>query len=141
MTRIDFYILKDESIEARQVFAARLVEKAYRLGNKIFVHTPDPGTAQQFDQFLWTFRDGSFVPHCLDGVEDERFSPIHIGQGQEPHSTPDLLVNLDNQVPLFFSRFERTAEIVCGASEQKKLGRERFKFYKDRGYNLEVHNL
>ncbi len=141
MTRVDFYILKDQAEAARHTFAARLVEKAYRLGNKVFVHTPDQGTAERFDHFLWTFRDGSFVPHCLDGGEDERFAPVHIGHGPEPHGTPDLLVNLDDNVPLFFSRFERTAEIVSGETEQKKLGRERFKFYKDRGYNLEVHNL
>ncbi|MEM7284454.1 MAG: DNA polymerase III subunit chi, partial [Pseudomonadota bacterium] len=78
MTRVDFYILKDTAPEARELFAARLVEKAYRLGHKVFVHTANMHLATLFDEYLWTFRDGSFVPHCIEGSEEERFAPVHV---------------------------------------------------------------
>jgi len=52
-----------------------------------------------------------------------------------------LLINLGLDVPGFFSRFERVAEVVDGDETQKAKGRERFRFYKDRGYPLETHKL
>ena len=141
MTRVDFYVLTNPNPNSRHVLAARLTEKAYKLGHKIFIHTSDLRQAQNLDALLWTFRDGAFLPHCLDGDENDRFAPIHIGSGGEPHSEKDLLINLSDQVPLFFSQFQRTAEIVCGDQRQTADGRVRFKFYKDRGYKLEVHKI
>jgi DNA polymerase-3 subunit chi len=36
----------------------------------------------------------------------------------------------------FFSRFERVIEIIGNDAEDSRMGRERFKFYRDRGYEL-----
>jgi len=36
----------------------------------------------------------------------------------------------------FFSRFERVIEIVTQDENDARLGRERYSFYKDRGYEL-----
>jgi DNA polymerase III subunit chi len=51
-----------------------------------------------------------------------------------------VLVNLHPEPPPFFSRFERLAEIV-GASEDDLLaGRARFRFYRERGYDMRQHD-
>jgi len=141
MTRIDFYIIEDDQRQARPLLACRLAEKAYGLDHTIYIHTGDQQQAQQLDQLLWTFRDGSFIPHCLrhDEVADQ--APVVIGYDTEPETHNQVLINLDNEVPLFFSRFERVAEVIAGDEEARKLGRERFKFYRDRGYELKTHNL
>jgi DNA polymerase-3 subunit chi len=141
MTRIDFYIIEDDHRQARQLLACRLAEKAYGLDHTIYIHTGDQQQAQQLDQMLWTFRDGSFIPHCLrnDKVADQ--ASVVIGYDSEPETHNQVLINLDNEVPLFFSRFERVAEVIAGDDEARKLGRERFKFYRDRGYELKTHNL
>lgn len=144
MTRVDFYVLDDATDLARERFACRLVEKAWRLKHKIYLHAASPEDAQRVDQLLWTFRDGSFVPHTVhSGEVDEPLAaatPVHIGSGAEPRFEADLLVNLDREVPLFFSRFERVAEIVAG-EDGKTAARERFRFYRDRGYTLEHHKI
>jgi len=141
MTRIDFYIIEDDHRQARPLLACRLAEKAYGLDHTIYIHTGDQQQAQQLDQMLWTFRDGSFIPHSLrdDKVADQ--APVVIGYDTEPETHNQVLINLDNEVPLFFSRFERVAEVIAGDEEARKLGRERFKFYRDRGYELKTHNL
>jgi DNA polymerase III subunit chi len=48
----------------------------------------------------------------------------------------DLLINLDEQWPPFFARFERLVEIVGTDEDNKALARQRYKFYKERGYPL-----
>ena len=64
-----------------------------------------------------------------------------LGHDEAPADRTDLLINLGAEVPLFFSRFERVAEIVSGENEDRALARDRFRFYRDRGYSLNTHRL
>jgi DNA polymerase III subunit chi len=145
MTRVDFYVLEDDARQARDRFACRLVEKAWRLKNTVYLHTASPGEAQRLDELLWTWSDGSFLPHVVESPDlDARLAaatPVRIGSGGPPCFDAGLLVNLDREVPLFFSRFGRVAEIVGGDTEERASARERFKFYRDRGYMLETHKI
>ena len=47
--------------------------------------------------------------------------------------------NLRDAPPPFFSRFARLAEIV--PADAAAAGRERYRFYRERGYELRAHNL
>ena len=144
MTRVAFYVLDEQAAQARELFACRLTEKAWRLKHRVYLHAASGEAAREVDQLLWTFRDGSFVPHALEGDTADAAAdraPVRIGTGGEPSFEAELLINLGHEVPLFFSRFERVAEIVAGTDEQKAAARERFRFYRDRGYALETHQI
>lgn len=142
--RIDFYVLPSRETTRWLVFACRLVEKAYRLKNGVFINTESQAQAQQLDEMLWTFRDGSFVPHEIvePGAElSQASAPVLIGGNAEPASKMDLLVNLAPAVPTFLDRFERAAEVVDSDAARRTAARERFKFYREQGYALESHKL
>ncbi|OGT21649.1 MAG: hypothetical protein A2V90_06125 [Gammaproteobacteria bacterium RBG_16_57_12] len=139
MTQVDFYILPDESPGGRELFACRLAEKIQGLKHRLYIHTASEQQAEALDQLLWTFSAGSFLPHARHPHQDAIESPILIGHGQEPPNGYDVLVNLAPEVPLFFSRFERVAELVDNNVQVRQQGRERFRFYKDRGYNVASH--
>jgi len=141
MTRVDFYILEDESPATRQVYACRVAEKAYQQGRRVYLHVPDGRAAEQMDALLWTFRPGSFVPHARIEQDADEQTPVHIGSAAEPGHHHDVLINLGDDVPLFFSRFERVAEVVAGDAQQKARARDRFRFYRERGYELKTHNV
>jgi len=145
MTRVDFYVLEDDAEQAREHFACRLVEKAWRLKHTVYLHAATPVAAQRLDELMWTWSDRSFLPHVLaaPGLDPAlaAATPVWIGAGDEPGHEAQILVNLDHAVPLFFSRFERVAEIVGGNDEERALARERFRFYRDRGYALETHRI
>ena len=139
MTRVDFYILEGHADNA-ELFACRLVEKAFGQGHRIYIHVGDAQAAERTDQLLWTFRAGSFVPHGRQGGEDDG-TPVQIGFGGEPVGHDDVLVNLNAEVPPFFSRFQRVVELVSGDEENRRIARERYRFYRDRGYELETHTI
>jgi DNA polymerase-3 subunit chi len=139
MTKVDFYILKDPA--ARQHFICRLAEKVWQQGHRVYIHTPDAAQSRQLDELLWTFRDGSFIPHGLDDDAAAERASIHIGHGEEPRHHDDVLINMGHTVPLFFSRFQRVAEVVGGDEQERQAGRERFRFYRDRGYPLASHTI
>lgn len=139
MTRIDFYILSDTHAQARELYACRIADKAYQMGHNIYIHSESAQQAQQLDEMLWSFRAGSFIPHALHG-EDPQL-PVTIGHDAEPLENTDILINLALEAPPFFSRFERVAEIVNEEPQYKERARERFRFYRDRGYELQHHQI
>jgi DNA polymerase-3 subunit chi len=139
MTRVDFYVLTSSGDEARHQFACRLAEKAYRLGNRIHVVTPDAAGVQALDQLLWTFRDGSFVPHAPLPAEVEQV-PVTLGaSGEGLPAGAQLLINLTD-APLA-AEPPRIAEIVDAGEPGRQSGRQRFAAYRERGYTLETHHI
>jgi len=53
----------------------------------------------------------------------------------------DVLVNLQAQHPPFFSRFRRLIEIVGVDEEDKAAARIRYRFYRDRGYEIKSFDV
>ncbi len=142
MARIDFYILNQAGTQSRQSFACRLAEKAYRLDNTVHIHVSDRQDAERLDELLWTFRDGSFVPHhCITGAPAAMQSPVTIGCGSDDVEPRDLLINLSDEVPGIAKAFPRVAELVTSDAECKQLSRKRFAIYRDQGHELQTHNV
>lgn len=93
------------------------------------------------ERLLWTFRDGSFIPHGLLGQADPAYTPVLVGNGEDATEEHDILINLHSEVPQFFSRFQRVAEPIDQDAQVRTAGRNRYRFYKDRGYPLETHEI
>ncbi len=141
MTEVDFYLLKDDSAQGRAQFACRLAAKAYRLGNRIFIHTESADQTQQLDKLLWTFQQNSFVPHGVYRTGQDDPPPVQLAHDAEPDAGNQVLINLAADVPVFFSRFERVAELVNDNADVRRQGRKRYTFYQDRGYTLRTHEI
>ncbi|HYQ73400.1 MAG TPA: DNA polymerase III subunit chi [Gammaproteobacteria bacterium] len=143
MTQVDFYLLNDSQPAALPMFTCRLTEKAYRQGHQVYIQTASDRQLRQLDDLLWTFRDGSFLPHRIHthGADIAGEQPILLGHAVEPEGPGDVLLNLAEEVPVFFSRFSRVAELVGGEDGQIAAARDRYRYYKDRGYTLNTHNL
>ncbi len=139
-TRVDFYILQSDSESGRLFFACRLAEKAYGLGNVVYAHTGDDGKAGELDEMLWTFRQGSFVPHEVLSDKPPR-APVRIGTAQRHLDTGDLLINLAGEVPGFAEQFTRIAEIVDNDPAIRSASRERFRRYREMGIEPVTHNI
>ncbi|WP_348761823.1 DNA polymerase III subunit chi [uncultured Salinisphaera sp.] len=141
MTEVFFYILEDTAAEAPDHFAARLVEKAHREGHRVYVHLSDADAVARFDTFLWTFRQGSFVPHVasVDLETDDTLTPVVLGHEAPPSGFDDVLVNVGGDVGGFFSRFSRHNEIAGPARVAE--ARASYRYFKDRGYALTTHKI
>lgn len=140
MTRIDFYLLASDEAYQRRLTACRLIEKAFRQGHQIYLRTSSAEETRLLDDLLWTFRQGSFVPHEVHpGASDE--VPVVLGAGPAPERMTDVLINLAPEVPEDFARFARLAEFIDQDAAVKQAGRKRYKAYKDAGYAPETHQL
>lgn len=111
-----------------------------RSGESVYLYTGNDRRAEQLDKLMWTFRQGSFVPHELwRGQEDALQTPALIGTQAPPDDHHAVLINLAEDVPGFFSQYERVLELVDGQNPDP--GRQRYKYYKDRGYTLDMHKI
>ncbi len=89
------------------------------------------------DDLMWDYPKGRFIPHC-EMSEDSSNCPIHLSHA-EPIFEEGLLINLAKDIPFFFARFDRVAEIIV--KSKVSAGRDRYKYYRDRGYPLHHHHL
>ena len=146
--QVDFYLRPETSPDALELFACRLVETVWQRGHRVLVVVASEPAARRLDDLLWTFRDESFVPHRRIGAGD----PAATETVSEPVSEPvivttpgmwrgalDVLVNLTASVPEEAARAERIAEIVPAGGAGRDAGRERYREYRDRGFELRTH--
>ena len=68
-------------------------------------------------------------------------TPIVVDHVLDHEGPAAVLINLYALPPPFFSRFERLAEIVSRDEAELAAGRERWKFYKARGYEIRSYDL
>ncbi len=142
MPRVDFYVLERTGERARQLLACKLAEKAYRLDHTVYIHAGSTADAERLDELLWTFRDGSFVPHCLYGSSDGTHdSAVVIGCDEGHAENRDLLINLCDDIPTFADAFPRVAELVTSDDSCRQQSRKRYAEYREQGYTINTHNL
>ncbi len=139
--RVDFYVLADTHASARLQFACRLAEKAHHLEQQVHLHTASAAEAEQLDNLLWTFRQGSFVPHEILAGGSAVQSPVTVGHGAAAPPRADLLINLAADIPDFAAACSRVVEIVDGSENIRQQGREHFRRYRERGWNPASHTI
>jgi DNA polymerase III subunit chi len=141
MTRVDFYLLSAADGNGKALAACRLAQKAYRLKHRVYILTDSPDASASLDHLLWTFHPGSFVPHQVQNDLSDPNLPVLIGHDMPPDEFNDVLISLAADVPEFFERFARVAEIVSSDETERAGARERFRRYRDRGVDVQTHNL
>ena len=137
MTQIDFYTHVADKLRV----ACQLSTKAYARGLKITVFCPDTDTAARFDRLLWMSPSIGFVPHCAPDDPLAAETPVIVDCSGENLLHDEVLLNLRSESPPFFGRFQRLIEIVSLEDEDRHAARSRYRFYRDRGYEIRTHDL
>jgi len=132
VTKVDFYTGSTDKLRT----ACQLSHKAMQNGVRAVISTHDAATGDALDKLLWHYPATAFIPHCRSDAGEAAQMPVVLDHGGEKFPHYDLLISLHNECVPFFSRFERVIEIIGSDAEDRRLGRERFKFYRDRGYEL-----
>jgi DNA polymerase-3 subunit chi len=143
--QVDFYVLNGTAPQERWRYVCRLTEKAYLRGLRVAILADRAEEVRALDELLWTFSDHSFVPHKVFTAQPgtDSTTPVSL-----MHSLPagdsiaaDVLVNLSQQLPAEPGRFARIAEILDAEPERRRLGRERFKAYRELQLTLFSHQI
>jgi DNA polymerase-3 subunit chi len=140
MTEVAFHFNAPDKLG----YACRLLRKAYLKGARVVVLGSSRDSAS-LAQALWTMAAGEFVPHCRDSDAPMllKASPIVIASGHAPPADfpADVLLNLTDECPAGFERFERVIEVVTLDEVDRQRARERWKHYKAAGCEPLRHDL
>ena len=137
MTRISFLHGAADRIQS----AAQWLQQAWAKRQAVLVFVPDTEQATRLDRMLWTQPALSFVPHCRSDVPLAAETTILLTDRLEDPAQEACLLNLSDNLPPSFSRFEHLVEIVSTADSDRLPARERFKFYRERGYAIESQDI
>ncbi len=131
MTYIDFYFnVEDKLNKIHEILEREIFRK-----RKIYIAVNDLKEAEELSDFLYTASATSFLPHII-GANQEK-APIHIAWDFKSVSD-DFMINLKSEISSSFSRYLKLIEIVSLNEEDKKTARDRLKFYRDRGYEIDL---
>ncbi len=141
MTEILFYITEQAGEGVQTALARLIAEKAWRQSRRIYVHCRDDVHAREVDAAFWAQPATGFLPHDLAADTPMAETPVVVGHGDDPGDHHDVLINLAPEVPDFATRFQRVAEMITGDGPLREAGRARFRFYRDRGFQIQSHRL
>lgn len=137
MTSVDFYFNAADKLQV----ACRLAGKALAQGKRLLIYAPQAETALSIDRLLWTWPATGFVPHCRAGDALAAETPVLIADAAGAAARCDILLNLGRETPPAFERFERLLEVVARDEGDRQAARERYRFYRERGFRVAHHDL
>ncbi len=135
MTRVEFFF----NVEGKLQKLAELGEKAIAKNVKLMMFVQNHEAASEIQQFLWSLPQ-QFLPNHLVDHPLALVTPIVIDWQGEQLLHDEVLINLQHPQPVFFSRFRRLIEIVGMDEADKVQARIRYKFYRDRGYEIKSYD-
>jgi DNA polymerase-3 subunit chi len=141
MTKVNFYLLKQDDAQACKLLACRLAEQQYRQGQRIYLLAASESEARELDQLLWGFAAESFVPHALAGAADAATASVIVGHANQVPPDATCVLNLGNEPPLGHAGLAAIAEFVPNEEQAKARSRALWGIYKQLGYELQHHQL
>ena len=137
MTSIIFLSNANDRVQA----AAAWIAAAWQERKPVTVFAPEMETAERLDRQLWIQPAIGFLPHCRADSPLAAETPVLIAANLDQLTQDRCLLNLSNEVPPGFSRFEELVEVVSVDDRDRIPARDRFRFYRERGYAIEARNL
>jgi DNA polymerase-3 subunit chi len=137
MTEVLFYMNAADKLHA----ACQLSSKALSRKMRVMILTPEAQVTDKLSRLLWTTPALAFNPHCRAADRLAPVTPIIVDHATDPVVHEEVLINLRTDMPSYFSRFSRVVEIVTQDADDRALARDRYRFYRDRGYEITTHDL
>ena len=135
MTEVRFYHLQKTPLEQA---LPMILEKALQGGYRALIIVPDEHIEQSLNEWLWTYKDNSFLPHGLNSDHNAKEHPVLIATSDaENLNDADMLVLTHGCVSEKIGDFKLCCEMLNGAVQEQVTGaRTRWKTYKDEGFEV-----
>ena len=140
MTRIDFHF----NLVDRLDYACRLARKIVRSGERATFWCSDSALLTEWDAKLWSFSPTEFIPHVFAHDPLAADTPIilsSMGIERPDRSILVSLLGLGSEPAAHFSRYQRLIELVSTDAADRSAARDRWRFYRDRGYPIHTHEV
>ncbi|WP_301098168.1 DNA polymerase III subunit chi [Otariodibacter sp.] len=140
MRQVIFYLLSQHNegeLSAQALLACDLAANAWRQGKRVIITCETEEQALLIDEALWARDPDDFVPHNLSGEATTYATPIEISwKGKRNAQRRDVLISLQKELPEFINSFNQIIDFVPVDEAEKAQARERYKQYRQLGWQL-----
>lgn len=141
MKQARFYLIHQitdlDELHVIEMLACQLAAEQWRLGKRVLIACESLTQAQRLDEALWQRPVDQFVPHNLAGEGPKYGAPVELCWPEKRNNMPrHILINLLPQFANFATTFHEVIDFVPSEEHQKQLARERYKTYRDVGFQL-----
>ncbi|KPQ28457.1 MAG: DNA polymerase III subunit chi [Marinobacter excellens HL-55] len=137
-----FHILAQNTPNARNLHAAKLVDKAWQQGDRVCVLCDNQQQAEELDELLWNVTPDAFIPHS---IATEPTTPCEDPVGlllYPPAATDwDTVIILSATLPADASQYSRLALVAHNDPAVLNQAREHFKQLRKLGIEARVHDM
>ena len=145
LTRIDFYYdVKDILSFASRMARKLYYEKVISAKQPLVIRCKDQSHCEEVSYSIQNFSKKDFLPCAQFSDKSADLFPIILSTVSEiPLWADDIIVllNLDTKIEMTFSSYCRVIEIVDQTELNRQKGRQRYKYYKERGYEIFGHRV
>ena len=136
MTEVSFYT----NVSDETHLMGKLLSKAHNVGRKLHISVRNKRHGEKITRDLYASEPTSFfgissLPHDVHDLTSAIISDT------SDYAHNDIIINLTLEIPDNFSAFKRVIEIVSQDEENINAARNRYRWYKDRGYSIATHKL
>jgi DNA polymerase-3 subunit chi len=134
MTEIRFYHMEVSPLEKS---LPAIAQKAYQSGKKVAIKARDETACRDFDDLLWAYHPNSFLPHGVESEPKADKQHVLIRQSDDNVNQADILILTGGVAADNLSNYALVCEMLDGrVSDMVAQGRDRWKSYKEAGYDL-----
>lgn len=140
MPRADFYLIdKPRFREDPLLLVCELAKRAFASTQPTLILARSLDQAEELDEKLWAFDENAFVPHQIAGDDDDEVTAVLIVPPDVQVADRPLVINLrDDCAP---GLFERVLEVVPADEAMRTGSRERWKTYRQAGFEVSKHDM
>lgn len=136
-----FHILRKDTPAARNLHAARLVNKAWQQGDRVGIVCDTLEHARELDELLWSLTPDSFIPHSIISEANTPCTdPIGILLHPPAAEDWDTVIILCSNLPAHAGQFKRLALVAQNDPAILSKAREHFKQLRALGIEAQVHD-
>ncbi|KHD23714.1 DNA polymerase III subunit chi [Vibrio caribbeanicus] len=143
MANATFYIIKPDSPQSNAVgfgdYVLFLARHFASQGAKVYLNCHDKSHAEQIAETFWQAEHHHFIAHNLVGEGPKYGTKVEIGyQAVKPSWNRQIVINLAENETTFANKFAEVVDFVPCEEKAKQLARERYKIYRQAGYQLQT---
>lgn len=137
-----FHILAQNTPAARNLHAAKLVDKAWQQGDRVCVLCENQQQAQELDDLLWNFTPDAFIPHSIATDPSIPCSdPVGILLYPPAAADWDTVIILSSTLPEQADQYRRLALVAQNDPAVLNQARGHYKQLRKLGIEARVHDM
>jgi len=137
-----FHILPQNTHAARNLHAAKLVDKAWQQGDRVCVLCDTEEQALELDDLLWNFTPEAFIPHSIAKAAPTPCSdPVGILLYPPAAVDWDTVIVLSSALPEDADQYRRLALVAHNDPAVLNQARGHYKQLRSLGIEARVHDM